>query len=164
MPLNSTTEFILCRIVIQQADDLLLCHSSFPGSCSVLANGTSLGAPDCKPHHNIYLKTVYTCIHKRHVHVLLSKFYLDFIQIFWQEDSLCLNYFQIISRFDPDFIKNLILGVVDKLRLQEEGGRWSKKSTFCKHLYHRRCKRRGVGGKKKTNLVNVVCERPLSKI
>ena len=33
--------------------------------------------------------------------------------------------------------------------------------TFCKLLYHRKCKRRGVGGQKKTNLVNVVCERPL---
>ena len=32
---------------------------------------------------------------------------------------------------------------VHKLRLQEEGGRWSKKSTFCKLLYHRKCKRRG---------------------
>ena len=42
------------------------------------------------------------------------------------------------------------------------GGRWSKKLTFCKFSYHRKCKRRGVGGqKKKTNLVNVVCERPL---
>ena len=29
-----------------------------------MANGTSLGAPECKPHHNIYLKTVYTCIHQ----------------------------------------------------------------------------------------------------
>ena len=38
--------------------------SFFSGSCSVLANGTALGAPDCKAHHNIYLKTVYTCIHK----------------------------------------------------------------------------------------------------
>ena len=38
-----------------------------------------------------------------------------------------------------------------------------EKSTFCKHLYHRKCKRRGVGGQKKPNLVNVVCERrPLS--
>ena len=41
------------------------------------------------------------------------------------------------------------------------GGRWSKKLTFCKLLYHRKCKRRGVGGQKKTNLVNIVCERPL---
>jgi len=55
----------------------------------------------------------------------------------------------------------LPLGVVHKLRLQEEVGRWSKKSTFCKPLYHRKCKRRGVGGQKKPNLVNVVCERPL---
>ena len=34
--------------------------------------------------------------------------------------------------------------------------------TFCKLLYHRKWKRRGVGCQKKTNLVNVVCERPLS--
>ena len=33
--------------------------------------------------------------------------------------------------------------------------------TFCKLLYHRKSKRRGVGGQKKPNLVNVVCERPL---
>ena len=52
-------------------------------------------------------------------------------------------------------------GGVHKLRLQEEEGRWSKKLTFCKLLYHRKCKQRGVGGQKKTNLVNVVCERPL---
>ena len=26
---------------------------------------------------------------------------------------------------------------------------------------HRKCKRRGVDGQKKTNLVNLVCERPL---
>ena len=31
-------------------------------------------------------------------------------------------------------------GAVHELRLQEEGGRWSKKSTF---LYHRKCNRRG---------------------
>ena len=36
-----------------------------------------------------------------------------------------------------------------------------QKNRLCKLLYHRKCKRRGVGGKKKTNLVNVVCERPL---
>ena len=46
------------------------------------------------------------------------------------------------------------------LRLQEEGGRWSKKLTFCKLLYHRKFKRRRVGGQEKPNLVNVVCERP----
>ena len=44
--------------------------------------------------------------------------------------------------------RDLLLGAVHKLRLQEEGGRWSKKSTFCKLLYHRKCKRRGVGGQK----------------
>ena len=32
--------------------------------------------------------------------------------------------------------------------------------TFCKLLYHRKCKRRGVGGQK-NDLVNVVCECPL---
>ena len=54
------------------------------------------------------------------------------------------------------------LGAVHKLCLQEEGGSWSKKSTFCKLLYHRKCKGKGVGGQKKTNLVDVACERPLS--
>ena len=47
------------------------------------------------------------------------------------------------------------LGGIHKLRLQEEGGRWSKRLIFCKPLYHRKCKRRGVGGQKKPNLVNV---------
>ena len=59
-------------------------------------------------------------------------------------------------------LESLMLGGVHKLRVQEEGGRWSKKSTFCKLLYHRKYKRRGVGGQKKKNLVNVVCERPPS--
>ena len=54
----------------------------------------------------------------------------------------------------PDF---LALGAVHKLRLQEEGGRWSKKLTFCKLLYHRKCKRRGVGGQKKAKS----CKRSL---
>ena len=58
----------------------------------------------------------------------------------------------------------LPLGVVHKLCLQEEGGRWSKKLTFCKLLYHRKCKRRGVGGQKKPNFVNIVCERGVSKL
>ena len=58
------------------------------------------------------------------------------------------------------FTYHLRLGAVHKLRLQEEGGRWSKKLTFCKLSYHRKCKRRGVGVQKKTNLVNVVCESP----
>ena len=39
-----------------------------------------------------------------------------------------------------------------------------KKSTFCKHRYHRKCKRRGVGGQKKLNLITIVCERPHSRI
>ena len=41
------------------------------------------------------------------------------------------------------------------------GGKKKKKYTFLKSLYHRKCKPRGVGGQKKPNLVNVVCERPL---
>ena len=49
-------------------------------------------------------------------------------------------------------------GVFHKLRLQEEGGRWSKKLTFCKLSYHRKRKWRRVGGQKKSNFVNVVCE------
>ena len=34
-------------------------------------------------------------------------------------------------------------------------------STSCQRSYPRKCQYRGVGGQKKTNLVNVVCERPL---
>ena len=59
--------------------------------------------------------------------------------------------------------KTLRLGGVHKLRLQEEGGRWSKKLTFCKLLYHKKCKQMGVGGQKKPNFVNIVCERPLTQ-
>ena len=55
------------------------------------------------------------------------------------------------------------LGAVHKLRLQEEGGRWSKQLTFCKLSYHTKCEWRGVSGQRKTNFVNVVWERPLSK-
>ena len=47
-----------------------------------------------------------------------------------------------------DFVL-LCLGGVHKLRLQEDGGRWSKKSTFLKLLYHRNCKQRGVVGQKR---------------
>ena len=36
--------------------------------------------------------------------------------------------------------------------------------TFCKLLYHRKCKQSGVGGQKKINLVNVVCECPLKAL
>ena len=46
---------------------------------------------------------------------------------------------------------------------REGGVGGQKKSTFCKRLYHRKCKRREVGGQKKQNLVNIVCERPLEK-
>ena len=58
----------------------------------------------------------------------------------------------------------LLQVAIHKLRLQEEGGRWSKKTTFCKLLYHRKCKRRRIGGQKKTNVVNIVCDRPLSML
>ena len=34
----------------------------------------------------------------------------------------------------------------------------------CQHSYHRKCQRRGVGGQKSQNRVNVVCEQPLTKI
>ena len=34
-------------------------------------------------------------------------------------------------------------------------------STFCQRSYNRKCQLRGIGGQKSTNLVNVVCERPL---
>ena len=41
------------------------------------------------------------------------------------------------------------LGVVHKLRLQDEVGKWSKMSTFCQRSYRRKCQCRGVGGQKK---------------
>ena len=56
--------------------------------------------------------------------------------------------------------EDIIIGGVHKLCLQEKGGRWSKESSFCKLSYHRKCKWRGVGGQKKSNFVNVFCERP----
>ena len=37
---------------------------------------------------------------------------------------------------------NFPLGVVHILCLQDEVGRWSKMSTFCQRLYHRKCQRR----------------------
>ena len=65
-----------------------------------------------------------------------------------------------IWRLQDGWKMEIGLRAVHKIRLEEK---WSKKSNFCKLLYHRKCKRRGVGGqKKKTNLVNVVCERPLT--
>ena len=59
----------------------------------------------------------------------------------------------MIPKKGESFLNALALGAVLKLRLQEEGGRWSKKLTFCKLSYHRKCKRRGVGGQKKPNFV-----------
>ena len=56
-----------------------------------------------------------------------------------------------------DILINLQLGGIHKLRLQEEGGRWSKKMTFCQRLYHKKRQRRGVGGQKKPKS----CQRSL---
>ena len=36
-------------------------------------------------------------------------------------------------------------------------------STFCQHSYHKNCQHREVGSQKSQNLVNVVCERTLTK-
>ena len=66
------------------------------------------------------------------------------------------------TKIDETSTVDLTLGAIHKLRLLEEGGMWSKKLTFCKRLYHRKCILRGVGGQKKPNLVNVVYERPPS--
>ena len=55
-------------------------------------------------------------------------------------------YQKVCNRLGCEIIQ---LGVVHKLRLQDEVGRWSKKSTFCQRLYHRKCQRMGVGGQKK---------------
>ena len=56
---------------------------------------------------------------------------------------------QLFFPYSNEHIIPTLLGAVHKLLLQEEGGRWSKKLTLCKLLYHRKCKRRGVGGQKK---------------
>ena len=61
--------------------------------------------------------------------------------------NCCQNYLTI-SINSLKSVKNR-LGAVHKLRLQEEGGRWSKKSTFYKLLYYRKCTQRGLGGQKK---------------
>ena len=37
-------------------------------------------------------------------------------------------------------------------------------SAFCQRLYHRKYQRRGLGGHKKPEFANVVCERPLTPI
>ena len=50
------------------------------------------------------------------------------------------------------------LGLVHKLRLQDEVGRWSKKMfTFCQSLYPKICQYRGVGGQNKP----LSCQRGL---
>ena len=38
---------------------------------------------------------------------------------------------------------------------------FTRLGPFCQRSYHRKCKRRGVGGQKSQNPVKVVCERPL---
>ena len=50
---------------------------------------------------------------------------------------------------------------VQKLRLQKEGGRWSKNRLFVNFHIIENVNGGGVGGQKKPNCVNVVCERPL---
>ena len=80
-------------------------------------------------------------------HNVIEAFFSAKIPVF----THCYNNHQLIRQ-----------GAIHKVRLQEEGGRWSKKFTFCKLLYHRKCKWSGEGGQKKPNFVNVVCERPLT--
>ena len=41
------------------------------GTCDVMADGAALGAPACTPDHNIYLKSVYTCVNK---HIFKDEF------------------------------------------------------------------------------------------
>ena len=60
--------------------------------------------------------------------------------------TLSIIIVQFFSDFPTDFQGDLGLGVVHKLRLQDQGGRMS---TFCRNLYHRKCQRRGVDGQKK---------------
>ena len=55
------------------------------------------------------------------------------------------------------FIGVVSLGAVNKLRLQEEVGRWSKNVHFCQQLEGRTCQRRVVGGQKKPKS----CQRSL---
>ena len=53
------------------------------------------------------------------------------------------------------------MGAVHKLRLQEEGVGGQKNRLFVKFYTIENVNGGGVGGPKKTNLVNIVCERPL---
>ena len=52
------------------------------------------------------------------------------------------------------------LGAVHKLRLQEEGGRWSKNSTLV-NFYTIKNVNGGGSWSTKEKSLNVVCERPL---
>ena len=53
------------------------------------------------------------------------------------------------------------MGAVHKLRLQEEGVGGQKNRLFVNFYTIENVNGGGVGGQKKPNLVNVVCERPL---
>jgi len=56
-------------------------------------------------------------------------------------------------------------GVVHKLCLQDEVGRWSKNVHFLSNFFViENVNVRGVGGQKNQNLVIVVCERPPTAI
>ena len=65
------------------------------------------------------------------------------------------SYFNICQHF--------YLGVFHKLRLQEEGARWSKKLTFV-NFYTIENANGGGRWSKKDKSFNVVCERPLMEI
>ena len=64
----------------------------------------------------------------------------------WSEVSMKLESYCAPIIFSSYAI--FCLGAVQKLRLQEGRGRWTKKSTFCKRLCHRKCKQSGVGVQK----------------
>ena len=57
-------------------------------------------------------------------------------------------------------VQNIPLGAVHKLRLQEEGGSGKKNQFFVNFYTIENVNRGGVGGQKKPNIVNVVCELP----
>ena len=66
--------------------------------------------------------------------------------------------------FRPFFSSlDLPLGGIHKLRLQEEGGRWSKNRFFVNFYTIENVNGEEKGGQKKTNFVNIVCERPLAQ-
>ena len=71
--------------------------------------------------------------------------------------TLSIIIVQFFSDFPTDFQGDLGLGVVHKLRLQDEVGRWSKNVYFLSMLDHTKCQRRGVGGQEKPKS----CQRSL---